>query len=74
MARYKMCVLVQESSDTEASSEGEFNQDSDALQPAVLAESNMDMPARSSSPALKHRLGSRRTGRITRQSQNIEPA
>ena len=74
MARYKMCALVQESSDTEASSEGEFNQDSDALQPAALAESNMDVPARSSSPALKHRLGSRRTGRITRQSQNIEPA
>ena len=74
MARYKMCAIVQESSDTEASSEGEFNQESDALQPAALAESNMDMPARSSPPDLKHRLGSRRTGRITRQSQNIEPA
>ena len=74
MAQYKMCVLVQESSSTEASSKGEFNQDSDALQPAVLPESNMDVPARSSSPALKHRLGSRCTGRITRQSQNIEPA
>ena len=74
MARYKMCVLVQESSDTEASSEGEFSQDSDALQPAVLAESNMDMPARSSSPAPNHRLGSRRPGRVTRQSQNIELA
>ena len=74
MARYKMCAIVQESSDTEASSEGEFNQESDALQPAALAESNMDVPACSSSPALKHRLGSRRTGRITRQSQNIEPA
>lgn len=74
MSLYRMCTHVQDSSDTEASSEGDNDQESDASQPAVLAESNLDMPARSSSPALKHRLGNRRTGRITRQSQNMEPA
>ena len=69
-----MCAHVQDSSDTEASSEGDNNQESDASQPAVLAESNVDKPACLSSPALKYRLGTRRTGRITRQLQNMKPA
>lgn len=74
MALYKECAHVQDSSDTEGSSAGDCNQESEVSQPAVLAESNVDVPAHSSSPAPKQRLGSRRTGRVTRQLQNMEPA
>ena len=69
-----ICAHMQDSSDTEASSEGDYNQESEVSQPAVLGERNVDMRARSSSPAPKKRLGSRRTSRVTRQLQNMEPA